>query len=247
MTAGQTQFELLNANGQPLAEQFEEFARLIAGRELGDMAFYCIEPIGDAKRFDWPTDLAGGWTFPYGDLACRDFLRSCGRWKGRGYLVMVKNQIGTRKFMSTGIHELCHCVLFAKTVEHFSNFEPEDYPKGSHLRQVEAELEQITMAGPSAPLNAGGRRLWDGHGPGFIRVMIHLVHRAASFGLRLGDGEISCAGKPYGLSPFSQYERALGAEPEVWATRNLKELSGRPMPARFEQLFANDVGLAAYD
>ena len=51
-----------------------------------------------------------------------------------------------------------------------------------------------------------------GHGASFIRIALHLRHRAREHGGRVLANDL-CGGPRYGLSPASAYRAALGDEP----------------------------------
>ena len=89
----------------------------------------------------------------------------------------------------------------------------------------------------AAPLHAG-------HGASFIRIALHLRHRAREHGVILLANDL-CGGPRYGLSSGTCYRAALGDEPGRMAHLTFREIAAIEPPTEFTNLWASDV--AAHD
>jgi hypothetical protein len=79
-----------------------------------------------------------------------------------------------------------------------------------------------------------------GHGASFIRIALHLRHRARERGVLILANDL-CSGPQYGLSPASAYRAALGDEPTLLAHLTLHEIAATEPPEAFTTLWASDV------
>jgi hypothetical protein len=79
-----------------------------------------------------------------------------------------------------------------------------------------------------------------GHDHSFIRIAIHLCHRAQQAGVDVRPAAI-CAGHRYGLSHASVYAEALGDEPIRCAEMPFREIKSFKPPPAFSRLWTVDA------
>ena len=73
----------------------------------------------------------------------------------------------------------------------------------------------------------------------WLRLVIHLQHRASNLGVAVAPESI----ERWGCSPFPDYVRALGDEPERFARLPVAEILQRPLPAEYRRLVLTDIDL----
>src|SRR5690606_1649429 len=78
------------------------------------------------------------------------------------------------------------------------------------------------------------------HEWGFIRLCLHLAHRAVAAGWPVRPLDVF-DGNAYGLSPTWPYARALGDEPERLEDYSLSIVQKLPPPAAFAALWREDT------
>lgn len=81
---------------------------------------------------------------------------------------------------------------------------------------------------------------FSGHEADFIRIALHLRHRAEMGGMLIPLFGY-CAGTPYGLSHANRYRQALGAEPRQLASELFRDILATPYPKPFWRLWTADV------
>ena len=126
------------------------------------------------------------------------------------------------RFDNVAVHEAAHVLVDAMT-------------SGSCARFHGGELRRLAIAKPTKePIP------WLTHHGRFIRVMLHIAHRAKSGGM-LVDLPIAFCGKNYGLSHIKKYAAALGDEPQKKDWQTVAEVVATPMPEKFKKLWTADV------
>jgi hypothetical protein len=80
---------------------------------------------------------------------------------------------------------------------------------------------------------------YHGHEAGFIRIALHLCHRAEQAGIAIAPAGI-CAGHRYGLSHASDYQDALGDEPARCTDMLFRDIAATDLPPAFTRLWAQD-------
>jgi hypothetical protein len=78
-----------------------------------------------------------------------------------------------------------------------------------------------------------------GHELGFIRIALHLCHRASLAGVGIASAAI-CAGHRYRLSHASEYQEALGDEPQRCVGMLFRDIAATDPPLAFRTLWATD-------
>lgn len=79
---------------------------------------------------------------------------------------------------------------------------------------------------------------WADHGAEFVRIVLHLQHRARRLGVPVCP---IAAGADYGLSSLDRYREALGNEPERFARLAFSEIKRLPPPRAFAALWEYDT------
>ena len=103
------------------------------------------------------------------------------------------------------------------------------------------KFEALVLAGEvGQPRPTVAPQPYVGHGASFIRIALHLRHRAREHGVLLLASAL-CCGPRYGLSPASAYRAALGDEPTRLADLTFREIAGIQPPTEFTTLWASDV------
>lgn len=95
-----------------------------------------------------------------------------------------------------------------------------------------------TEPAPDSP--AATTKPYFGHEADFIRVALHLRHRAEQAGV-LVPLYCYCAGTLYGLSHPNRYREALGDEPARLADASFREIIATSFPEAFSRLWAADM------
>jgi hypothetical protein len=105
---------------------------------------------------------------------------------------------------------------------------------------INAEAAGISrhVAGPA--LGEHRRIPFYGYGATFIRIVLHLCHRADAACVPIAPREV-CETIGYCLSPVNVYRSALGTEPRRLARASMREIVATPYPKPFWRLWANDV------
>ena len=205
--------------------QLHDFALAVAP-ELKDSGLNIV-----AHQPDWPV---GPHTVAYAVLGrhigVRDLLLSEGRWPGYwgSTIAFVTLPETESEQLALLLHELGH-VLPAR-----QRIPDDDIVVTPELRNFQrVQLESI----------AQGRVIqtpWEGHEEGWIRRVLHLVHRAEQLGVTVPLELARVAGQPYGLTPAHGYLVELGCEPAYMARKSFAEIEAEPMPPRFTRLFERD-------
>ena len=79
-----------------------------------------------------------------------------------------------------------------------------------------------------------------GHRHSFLRLVVHLAHRANVAGFDTSPAAIF-AGHRHRLSPASLYQDALGDEPIQQINSRLRDLPSVALPSRFLEVWNSDV------
>ncbi|MCA9010502.1 MAG: hypothetical protein KDB01_12185 [Planctomycetaceae bacterium] len=130
-------------------------------------------------------------------------------------------------FDSIVLHEASHIVTSAVTAE----ICPEDDNE---------ELRALVQVPWREWQSHAGAILWTGHDWRFIRALCHIGHRMRSRGHWVSLDLAFCH-ETYGLSSAEEYAAALDDECCAMSWLPLSEALGRPMPAKFQKLWTDDV------
>jgi len=229
-----------------LAVQAEALCRAVAPDVAGG-------PLYVVLHADLPSELRmsdglEGFTTRYLDLILRPTLERLGRWRGRGPAMVVnpaaiasdlaelgrpaRRRCFARTFLGDVLHELAH-IFDAGLI---GGPEPPANLVTFAALALKAELDGVTAPtnGPSATIP------WRRHEAPFIRLVLHLAHRARTCGTWLFAEDVFDAVE-YGLSPTRRYAAALGDEPGRLAGSAFADIQATPLPTAFAELWQADV------
>lgn len=219
-----------------LAPQAEALCRAVAPDVAGG-------PVYAVLHADLPADLRtadgpAGMTTRHLDLILRPTLEKLGRWRGRGPTMAVdpaavasalacRTRTARRwhfapTFLGIVLHELAH-ILDAGLI---GGPEPPASLVTFAALALKAELDGVT-----APTNGPAATIpWRRHEAPFIRIVLHLAHRARVCGAWLFAEDLFDAVE-YSLSPTRRYAAALGDEPGRLAGCAFANIRATPQPA----------------
>jgi len=211
----------------------EALCRAVAGRDLEGTPLYLV-PQSILPPQCGSGDHCYGYTTPSLDLYLRDHISD---WRDRGPC-MVVNDIGLAEDYELEdlayivpayvLHELAHILDRPTLYEDRTGVDPN-----------KLLFESLVVA------NVGERPQRDdlppyfGHGHSFIRIALHLCHRAQQTGVDVRPTAI-CAGHRYGLSHASLYLEALGDEPARCAGMSFQDIKSFKPPRAFSHLWTVD-------
>ncbi len=235
-------------SGRGLAAHAEALARCVAP-DVATGAFYVV------LRPDLPAEYQGGdggalaLTSRHLDLMLRPTLERQRRWRGRGPAILLdpiaiaaeaahrvqpaRRRVFPAVAMGLVLHELAHII-----------------DAGPRQGEVEPDPDliqfgRLTLAadltGTGAPTNGPGAAApWHGHEWPFIRIALHLAHRAAALGVDAPATDVFDA-RDYELSPTYRYVAALGNERARLADTPIMTIGQIPPPAAFAALWQANV------
>jgi len=220
-----------------LCAQAERLCRQIAPRDLGDTPLYIV-PQSRLPADRGSLSICDGFTTPSLDLYLRDVIGPA--WRGRGPSIVIKDvapagemdeQDVETAFMGIAIHELAH--ILGRT----NLYADRDEADQTAILAEAADMAR-RVAGPLVRENRTIPFL--GHGARFIRIVLHLCHRASAAGAPIAPREVF-DGTGYCLSRMNQYRSALGAEPRRLAQAGMREILDTPYPQAFWRLWTTDL------
>ncbi|MFN3297555.1 hypothetical protein [Caldimonas sp.] len=220
-----------------LCERASELCHALAPIDLADMPVYVL------PQSRLPADLGGaaicdGFTQDTLDLYLRDVIGA--GWRGRGPCMVIRDAAfaGCAEpraieltFLAIAIHELAHVLERDQPFRDRSDLTSE-----AIQQQALANGRQVA----SEPSQAQRDQPWIYHNARFSRVAIHLRHRAGLLGVPV-SAALLCAGPAYGLSPASEYVKALGDEPARLLGDSFRTIRQSQVPDPFFRLWTADV------
>jgi hypothetical protein len=233
--------------GRGLAAQAEALARRVAP-DVAHGPFYVV------LRPDLPPEYQGGDGGPLAltsrhlDLMLRPTLERQRRWRGRGPAILLdpvaiaadaehrvqpaRRRVFPAVAMGLVPHELAHIIDFGPR----GDAEPDP-----NLIQFGRLSLAADLTGVEAPTNGPGATVpWRGHEWSFIRIALHLAHRAAGLGVDVTASDVF-DGRDYEMSPTHRYVAALGDELERLAGTPITTVGKMPPPDAFVALWEADV------
>ncbi len=231
-----------------LAARAERLCRALAP-DVAHGPFYVV------LRPDLPPEYQGGddgalaLTSRHLDLMLRPTLERQRRWRGRGPAILIdpvaiateaahrvqpaRRRVFPGVAMGLVLHELAHIIDLG-------------------LRQDEVEPDpnmivfgRLTLAadltGVEPPTNGPGATVpWRGHEWPFIRIALHLAHRAAAMEVAVTASDVFEA-RDYELSRTPEYVAALGDERERLAGWPITTINNLSPPSALVALWQADV------
>ncbi|MCE9547386.1 MAG: hypothetical protein K8T25_18095 [Planctomycetia bacterium] len=161
-------------------------------------------------------------------------LESRGAWRGPAPAIVLQLDRLLRECidpLATFAHELTHCLPARPIAE----------PESSAAAVRNGQRYSILWAELPADRFADGPEPWHSdHGDRFIRIFIHVCHRAWEHDFKFLAGGCA-AGERYGLSHLLKYAAALDDEPQRLMGSTFAEIEATPVPQAFADLWAADV------
>ena len=224
----------LGDDGGDLWQQAEWLCRAVAGRDLAGKPLYIVSQ-SRMPDLGFASDLHGV-TSPTMDLFVREYVDA---YQGRGP-AMVINDAEIREyhhpgdveyiFFSVVLHELAHIL---ERPQLHSDRPVDDDPQ--HIKYDALVIADATNRPPPVGVPA-----YHGHDHVFIRVCLHLAHRAEKAGVAVHPN-VFCGGRSYGLFPATAYQDALGDEPSELSDLKFQDILAIDPPAAFTKLWLDDV------
>ena len=218
-----------------LVKRAHDLCRAVAGRDLNSLPLYIVLQSAIASEFGH-AEGCEGYTSPSLDLYLREVLAPS--WQGRGPCLVVNDLLladvppddRESAFQAVVLHELTHIL------ERPALYRDRPEADAGCLKfEALAVAHQTACAEPECDVP-----LYAGHEASFIRMVLHLRHRAMQHGAYVAPSRL-CAGHRYGLFYAERYVQALGDEPEQLARGPLRIICQLPPPTEFTQLWDADV------
>lgn len=219
------------------ATDFEATLRSLAPLDLAEVPIY-VALVSELGSEDLIPATAGGCTGAAQDLVLRPWLQTQGRYRGRGFSMIIKDslhcdleldeEIVEALILKTCVHELAHCL-------------DRGLPPTGDCNPIEAGLEIAAYRSAVRQNRKDENNVpWLGHGLSWLRITGHLAWRASAAGHFV---DMSLAARPdqYGLSLGRQYAQTLDAECAAFVNRSLIELQDFPPPQDFIDLWRADL------
>lgn len=227
-TTPTTDFDAIIARGYALC-------RAIAARDLRDSPLYIIRQSAIAIELGAAKGCSA-YTTPSLDLYLADHIPN---YRGRGPCMVINDLALLADVypedleeitLGTIIHELAHILDRPALYEERPNVEP-----------AKLKFESLVLADAIArPRPTVKVPPYHGHGASFIRIVLHLRHRALRHQINLLANEL-CGGQRNGLSPGTAYKGTLGDEPRRLAYLTFAQIAAIKPPAEFTKLWDDDV------
>lgn len=224
--------------GEPLAglcHRAEDLCRRVAPLDLAGLPLYIVPQSAIRGAFG-DAEAAYGYTLNWLDLILQDQLGSA--WRGRGPCI-VANDMAMRQdlgddieatFLATVLHELAH------VFERDMRFDPA--PDTSPARMQFEGLRLAQAMSEPVPETEHARTIHQ-HDLRFIRVLLHLRHRAEHHGVRLAPGILFNDGPAVYITPI-EYRLALEDEPEQMFDASIRSILVAPPPPLFTRLWNDE-------
>lgn len=190
-------------------------------------------------------DAPPGWNPDPSSEACALVVRDCeveqhlrdtGAWKGAGRTIIFhperiataaeSHYVDKQAFLlAAAVHELAHAVRLPA-------LRNKPAPTPREVSEDVAINRRLEALQPEAD-----RPFWFGdHGCAFIRAAIHLARRGWKAGYEFPGAMLA-----HTLTPLFFYDKALGDEPERFATKTFDEIKTILPPVEFTDLYFRDV------
>jgi hypothetical protein len=214
-------------------QRAERLCYAVAGRDLGDTPLYVVrQSTLPAGQFAGQHHYA--FTTPSLDLYLREHIRD---YRGRGPCMLL-NDLGMVEdwegedlaylVLTSTLHELAHILDRPALFADRSGVDPD-----------KLLFESLVVADATKRPVRSDLPARYGHEASFIRIAVHLGHRASLAGVRIAPTAI-CGGLRYGLSHASDYQEALGDEPMLCSGMLFRDIAATEPPLAFRTLWATD-------
>jgi len=215
----------------------ESLCRTVAPLDLGDVPLYIV------PQSRLPDELGGksvcdGFTAPCLDLYLQDVIGPA--WRGRGPGMVVNDTDFSERMDADDLESAVSGIVLHELAHILER--PALYRDRQGDDPMRVQFEALCMGDAVAhePAPAETAAPFQGHGLRFIRIALHLRHRAEMAGTLVSlSGH--CAGSQYGLSHPNRYREALGDEPARLADRRIREILDAEYPEAFWCLWTADM------
>jgi hypothetical protein len=214
-------------------------ARDVAALDFDDRPIYLLA-YSEVKEF--AAGLSGGnaclgWTFCTMDLTLRPWLSSQGRWQGRGWAAVLRDDVlrCEADLIDVALHELAHGI-------EFSSAPAARMPASRLPRLLRVRPRDLPEANDQPDDSRPDRCRADlhHHGIRFIRTALHVAWRSRQAGWRPSLSMMNVAGRAYELRPGRDYQDALGDEPREREAEPIQSILRDAPPPPFERLWQSD-------
>ncbi len=218
-----------------LCQRGAALCRTVATQDLDGLPIYIV-PQSRLQAKLGHRCVLHGYTAPRLDLHLRDHISD---YQGRGPCMAINDRALRAEygdehfdyfFLATVLHELTHILTCPWLYNE---------PVTASPAEIEREAREVARTVATDEPD-DGRPPFHGHGAQFIRVALHLCHRAKTADDWYAPNDL-CAGWRYGLSHARRYQLALGDEPGRMATMPVAKIVTAEPPGEFDQLWADDV------
>ncbi len=228
-----------------LRKNIEAECRAIAPADLAGRPLYVV--LGSQLAAETAGDRLYGCTLNSLDLIARPHLDV---WHGRGPAFLINDRAIFADTLTLHPYAVRSAILniFERTcreiaIHEFSHILERGTARGEAPSPaiMAAVRSEFCRASEGTDATATAPRIDLQHGPRWIRLVVHAVHRANSNGGRCLALENVAGNIGRGLSPASHYAMSLADEPERMADRRFSEIVAMPVPRTFDALWASDV------
>jgi hypothetical protein len=214
-------------------QQAESLCRAVAGRDLNEAPFYLI------SQSSLPAGCIGehhyGLTSPSLDLYLAPHIPN---YRGRGACLVINDIALAEDF---DVEDLAYLVpaFVLHELAHILD-RPVVFADRTGVDEQRIIFEGLVVADATSRPPREDLPAYFGHEAGFIRVALHLQHRAEQAGVAIAPAAL-CAGSRYCLSHASDYQDALGDEPARCADLLFRDIAATNPPPAFSQLWIQDL------
>lgn len=187
-----------------ILDDAQRLCRQLAGPELGSTPLYLIPqsqlPVGLDTKHHY------AFTHPRADLMYREHITL---WLGRGPCAVINDIAIEEDYGTEDLEYVLNCAAlheFAHILDRPTLYNGDDYDAARIHFEALVLNDCSKRANPLVEVP-----LYYGHGPSFIRLVIHLAYRASRIGFDVRPAGIFAA-HHLGLSPVCMYADALGDE-----------------------------------
>lgn len=212
----------------------ETLCHAVAGHDLGERPLYIV-PQSDLPEGFGSGDSCYGYTTPSLDLYLQDHIRN---WRGRGPCMVINDLALPEDYLPDEL-EYPTCVYVLHELAHILD-RPALFQDRTGVNPMRLQFEKMVVAKATQRQARVDLPPYFGHEHAFIRIAIHLCHRAERNGVSIAPAVI-CAGYQYRLSHAARYQEALGDEPQRCIDLPIREIRASTAPRPFLDLWIKDT------
>jgi hypothetical protein len=221
-------------DGATLAAEAEALCRAVAGRDLASVPLYIVAQSSLPPEAG-SGDHCYGYTTPSLDLYLRPHLP---HWIGRGPCMVINDLALAEDHHADDLQYVVQCCVLHELAHILDR--PALFADRTDADPLKLQFEALVVADATGRAPSIDVPAYYGHGASFIRIALHLCHRATRHGVDVGPGAL-CAGYRFGLSPAFRYQAALGDEPARMADWLISDILAAQPPPAFTELWNQDL------